>query len=124
MLEDDEGVQTRLNEVPTLSLVLCRNISKSEAAFLDDTRADFRGDAFRLAAAQAIHRNVVRVPARSFRQTAEHPGIARYLRGNQCVGLVEADGTIKAEGWEGDGLLHWSADLGIVMGNTCAKEQI
>lgn len=123
-LDDEEGVQTRLNEMPTLSLVLCRRLSKTDAEFLDATRGDFRGDEFRLPTAQAIHRNVVRVPARSFVKTQDHPGIARYLRGPQRVGLVESDGTVKVEGLESGIRLRWSTDLGIVIENTSGKEQL
>ncbi|MFC1596570.1 CRISPR-associated helicase Cas3' [Planctomycetota bacterium] len=123
-LEDDEGVQTRLNEIPTLSLVLCRKLSKTDAEFLDASQADFRGEEFRLATAQAIHRNVVRVSARQFASSKEHPGISRYLRGSQCVGLVDSGGTISAEGLEGDVRMSWSNDLGVVIANTSAREQL
>jgi CRISPR-associated endonuclease/helicase Cas3 len=122
-LEDDEGVQTRLNELPTLSLVLCCRLSKTDAEFLDASRADFRGEEFRLAAAQAIHRNLVRVPARHFRPTKEHPGIARYLRGPQNVGLVDAVGTVTAEGLKSGVRLRWSSDLGIMIENTSGLEK-
>lgn len=122
-LEDDEGVQTRLNELPTLSLVLCRRRAKSEAEFLDASRGDFRGDEFRLATAQAIHRNLVRVPARHFQPAEAHAGIARYLRGPQRVGLVEPDGTVSVKGLERGVRLRWSSDLGLVIENATAKEQ-
>jgi CRISPR-associated endonuclease/helicase Cas3 len=122
-LDDDEGVQTRLNEVPTLSLVLCRCVSKASAEFLDGTRGEFRSAEFQLPTAQAIHRNLVRVPSRSFSANSkEHAGIARYLRGSQRVGLVKPDGTIDAEGLERGARLQWSPHLGIVTENVSAQE--
>ncbi|MGA2620669.1 MAG: CRISPR-associated helicase Cas3' [Thermoguttaceae bacterium] len=122
-LEDDEGVQTRLNELPTLSLVLCRWLSKTDAEFIDGSRAVLGGDEFRLATAKAIHRNLVKVPARHFLQVKEHPGIARYLRGAQRVGVVDHDGTVMVEGLQNGGRLCWSSDLGIIIENTSGEEK-
>jgi CRISPR-associated endonuclease/helicase Cas3 len=123
-LDDEEGVQTRLNELPTLSLVLCCLVSDTDAEFLDGSRADFRGDDFRLATAQAVHRNVVRVPSHHFAPAKEHPGIARYLRGPQRLGLVDSDGTVKAEGLERGVRLRWSPELGILIETSSGKEQL
>ena len=122
-LEDDEGVQTRLNEIPTLSLVLCRRLSKTDAEFIDGSRAVLGGEEFRLATAQAIHRNLVKIPIRHFVQMKEHPGIARYLRGPQSVGVVDHDGTVKVEGLQSGVRLCWSSDLGIIIENTSDKEE-
>lgn len=119
-LDDDEGVQTRLNEQSTLSLVLCRRISKTEAEFIDGSRAVLGGDDFLLATAQAIHRNLVKVPVRHFAQIQEHPGIARYLRGPQSIGVVDCDGTVKAEGLQDGVRLSWSSELGIIIDNNFA----
>ncbi|NLX96740.1 MAG: CRISPR-associated helicase Cas3' [Rhodopirellula sp.] len=113
-LEDDEGVQTRLNEVPTLSLVLCSRLWKTDAQFIDGSRAVLGGNEFRLATAQAIHRNLVKVPTCHFAPTKEHPGIARYLRGPQSVGVVDDDGTVKVDGLQSGVRLCWSNDLGII----------
>jgi CRISPR-associated endonuclease/helicase Cas3 len=120
-LEDEEGVQTRLNEILTLSLVLCRRISKTAAEFIDGSGAVLGGDEFRLATAQAIHRNLVRVPVRHFAQMQEYPGIARYLRGPQSIGVVDRDGTIKVEGLQNGVRLCWSNELGIIITNTSNK---
>jgi CRISPR-associated endonuclease/helicase Cas3 len=120
-LEDDEGVQTRLNEVPTLSLVLCRRLSKTAAEFIDASSAVLGGEEFRLATAQAIHRNLVKVPTRHFAQTKEHPAIARYLRGAQSIGLVDHDGTVNVEGLQNDVRLLWSSELGIIIDTASVK---
>ena len=120
-LEDDEGVQTRLNEIPTLSLVLCGRLSKTDAEFIDGSRVVLGGEEFRLATAQAIHRNLVKVPVRHFVQMKEHPGIARYLRGPQSVGVVDRDGTVKVEGLQDGVRLCWSRDLGMIIANTSDK---
>jgi CRISPR-associated endonuclease/helicase Cas3 len=122
-LEDEEGVQTRLNEMPTLSLVLCRKLSNKNAEFIDGSCAVLGGEEFRLATAQAINRNLVKIPDFLFLQTKEHPGIARYLRGKQSVGLVDDDGRISAEGMKSGVRLCWSNDLGIIINKTSDKEE-
>lgn len=118
-LEDKEGTQTRLNEIPTLSLVLCRRLSETDAEFLDGARVLFGGEEFRLATAQAIHRNLVHIPTRHFVRMKEHSGIARYLWGPQSIGVVGEDGTVtEAEGLQGGVRLSWSREFGIVIENT------
>ena len=121
-LDDVEGVQTRLNEVPTRSFVLCRSVTKTDAEFLDGSRGDFRGDDFRLATTQAIHRNVVRIPARFLVDTEPHAGVARYLRGPQAIGVADSTGTISAMGLKDSVRLRWCNDLGLVIENTFWKE--
>ena len=122
-LEDDEGVQTRLNELPTLSLVLCRRFSKTAAEFIDGSRAVLGGEEFRLATAQAIHRNLVKIPVRCFVQTKEHAGIARYLRGPQSVGVVDPEGTVNVDGLQSGVRLLWSCELGIIIESKSDKEE-
>ena len=127
-IDDEEGRQTRLNEIPTLSLVLCRRLSKTDAEFIDASRAALGGEEFRLATAKVIHRNLVKVPTRHFVEVKElrakeHPGIARYLRGAQRVGVVAHDGTVKIEGLQSGVRLCWSSELGIIIENTSDKEE-
>lgn len=114
-LEDDEGVQTRLNEFPTLSLVLCRSISRTEAEFIDGTSAILGSEEFLLTTAQRIHRNLVKIPSYHFAQVESLPNIARYLRGGQCVGLVGDDGIVSVKGLNDGVLLRWNNDLGLVI---------
>ena len=122
-MKDDEGVQTRLNEFPTISLVLCDYLTKNEARFLDGSTVDFQGDDFRLATAQALYRNSVNVPAVHFKSTGHHSGIARYLRNSQCVGLVDSDGMVNVEGLKDDVKLRWSANVGITIESAKGKDR-
>ncbi len=122
-LEDEEGKQTRLNEIPTLSLVLCRSLSRTDIEFIDGSRALLGGEEFCLATAQAIHRNLVKIPTRHFLQMKEHPGIARYLRGAQSVGLVDHDGTVMVAGLQSGVRLSWSSEFGIEIENMSDKEE-
>ncbi|MBP9013270.1 MAG: CRISPR-associated helicase Cas3' [Smithella sp.] len=94
-LPDEEGVQTRLNDLPTVALVLCRHINKQEATFIDGTTAQISGDEFRLATAQAIHKNLVKVPEYCFDHYEPHQPFEDYLYGAQCVGIVDDNNSIR-----------------------------
>jgi CRISPR-associated endonuclease/helicase Cas3 len=124
-LEDQEGVQTRINEVPTLSLVLCRRLAKDDAEFIDGSHAALGGERFCLRAAQAIHRNLVKAPSRyfDFREERAHPGIARYLRDQQAIGIVSPDGAIAIAGLQDGVRMRWSSDLGLTVETTSDKEE-
>ena len=121
-LEDEEGKQTRLNELPTLSLVLCRSFSETKAEFIDETSCILGGEEFQLATAQGIHRNLAKIPDYHFERTDANPSIARYLRGRQCVGLVQSDRTISVKGIKNGVVLRWDIQLGVVIEKTEPKE--
>lgn len=114
-LPDEEGIQTRLNDVPTVALVLCRNINKQEATFIDGTHAPINVDEFRLPTAQAINKNLVKVPEYCFDHYEPHQPFADYLYGAQCVGIVDDDGSIRVKGLSPDFKFLYTNDLGLVI---------
>ena len=114
-LEDEEGRQTRLNELSTLSLVLCRSFSKKKAEFIDGTSCVLESEEFLLKTAQRIHRNLVKIPENHFVQIEANPALGRYLRGKHSGGLVGDDGTISVNGLKDGVLLRWNNDLGLVV---------
>ncbi len=113
-LPDDEGVQTRLDSVPAVSLVLASERSGSALTLLNGDHVGLEGDEFSLHAARALHRNLVRVPKRrvfsSFRNADE---TARYIRGEQAVAMVDGHGEVSVPGLKGGIRLHWDPDLGL-----------
>jgi len=123
-LPDEEGVQTRLNDVPTVSLILCRSIDKKAAIFIDNTSAELNGDAFRLRTAQAIHKNLVRVPEYCFKRVEACPAFDDYLFGAQSVGIVEDNNIVKVKGLKEGIRLYYSIDLGLVIDKAEGKEEI
>lgn len=123
-LEDEEGVQTRLNEIPTISVVLCRSINKEEAVFVDNTPGKLGGDTFRLSTAQAIHKNLVKVPEYCFDHIELHPAFADYLYGKQCLGIVAENGTVEVKGVKNGIHLFYFNELGLFIENTSGKEGI
>ena len=114
-LPDEEGVQTRLNDLPTVSVVLCRKISTEKAVFVDGTSEDLDGDEFMLRTAQAIHKNLVRVPEYCFDNIELHPAFDDYLHGKQCLGIVTTDGTVQVSGLSDGTRLLYSDELGLVI---------
>ncbi len=114
-LEDVEGIQTRLNEMPTVSVVLCRALSRTESQFIDGTRENVDGDAFRLSTAQSIHRNHVKAPRYYFDGKIEEcTAFSRYLHGLQTVGIVSESGEVSISGLKDGTRLHYCDELGLV----------
>jgi CRISPR-associated endonuclease/helicase Cas3 len=122
VLEDEEGRQTRLNEVTTISLVLCRYFSIKKAEFIDGTGGILEDEEFQLSTAQGIHRNLVKIPEYYFTGVEAHAAIAKYLHGVQCVGLVGGDGTVSVKGLKNGFLLRWDKNMGLVIENKENKE--
>jgi len=123
-LPDEEGVQTRLNEVSTISIVLCRSINKQEAVFIDDSSANLSGNDFRLPTAQAIHKNLVKVPKYCFDYIESCPAFADYLYGEQSVGIVAESGTVEVKGLKSGTRLFYSDELGLVIEKISGKEEV
>ena len=114
-LEDREGVQTRINEMPTVYVVLCRSINKHKAVFIDDTSGELGGDTFRFATAQAIHKNLVKVPEYCFRSIELHPDFTDYIYGKQSVGIISESGAVEVKGLQNGMRLFYSDELGLII---------
>jgi CRISPR-associated endonuclease/helicase Cas3 len=117
-LEDEEGVQTRLNEVPTLALVLCRKLSAQEAVFIDQSKGLLGNEKYRLPTAQAIHKNLVKVPEYCFDHIEQCPAFADYLHGKQSIGIVAEGGAVEVQGLKKGTRLSYSDELGLVIERT------
>jgi hypothetical protein len=63
-LKDEEGVQTRLSEQPTISVVLAQSADDRSAVKLcNGETVNLTARVFEIATAKALHRNLVKVPA-------------------------------------------------------------
>ena len=113
-LEDSEGVQTRLNEIPTVCLVLCCRM-RPQTIFIDGTHVVFDPDIYQFAMAQAIQKNLVKIPEHCFDQVVQCKMFERYLYGEQCIGLVNENGRVEVEGLKDGTVLSYSEDLGLVI---------
>lgn len=116
-LPDMEGVQTRLNEVPTIHLVLCHSLHQNNAVFLDGTCGELGGELFRLPIAQSIHRNVVKAPEYLFTKPEPNSLLSTYLRGSSEIGIVQKNGNVEVSGLEKGVQLSYSDKTGLVIIN-------
>jgi CRISPR-associated endonuclease/helicase Cas3 len=123
-LNDEEGVQTRLNEMPTIALVLCRSFSDNEAVFVDGASGQLGGDDYRLAVAQAIHKNLVRVPRHLFDHVETCSAFSTYLYGEQCVGIVADNENVDVKGLKNKIRLRYSDELGLAIEKTSGEEDV
>jgi CRISPR-associated endonuclease/helicase Cas3 len=114
-LEDKEGVQTRVNEMPTVSLVLCRSIKKLEATFIDNSHGELGGDSFHFPTAQAIHKNIVKVPEYCFERVDPNSVFAEYVHEKHATAIVMENGSVEAEGVRNGIKLFYSDRLGLII---------
>jgi len=114
-LEDEEGVQTRLNEMPTVPVVLCQSLNKQEAVFIDGSSVNLEGDKFRLTTAQGIHKNLVKVPEYCFDNIEPCPFFTTYLYGKQSVGVIEENDIVKVSGLKEGIELFYSNEFGLII---------
>jgi len=123
-LEDEEGIQTRLNEIPAVALVLCRSLTRRKAVFIDHSSGLLGSDQYLLATAQAIHKNLVKVPEYCFDHVELCPAFSDYLKGNQCVGIVTENGMIEAKGLKIGIRFFYSDEFGLVIERSSNEEEI
>jgi CRISPR-associated endonuclease/helicase Cas3 len=114
-LEDKEGVQTRINEMPTVSVVLCQSVKKSEATFIDGSTGKLDKDTFYFPTAQAIHRNIVKVPEYCFEHVDLKSVLAEYVYEQHSVGIVMGDGSVEINGHRNGIKLFYSDTQGLVI---------
>lgn len=116
-LNDQEGVQTRLNEMKTVSMVLCKYIGGKEAVFIEGTRLFLDGEKYCLNAARTIHRNIVKIPEHIFEKGRMESCqlFEEYVFENQCAGIIDVDGSIKVNGLKKGISLFYSDEMGLVI---------
>ncbi|MGV1099712.1 CRISPR-associated helicase Cas3' [Thiovibrio sp. JS02] len=113
-LNDQEGVQTRLNELPTISLILCMEHSKDHAHCVDGSIAHFNGE-FSYETARALHRNLVRMSLHHFKPLSGKGPFGEYLHEAHVVGIVGADGMVQVDGLKDGISLRYTEELGLVV---------
>lgn len=123
-LDDCEGVQTRLNELQTVSLILCRKITAEMVECIDGSVVEFVSDIYNFATARAIHKNLVKVPLHHFVNVQPCPALAEYLYENQCIGIVGDDGTVAVSGLKSGVQLRYTADMGLFIDKSSGKEEV
>ena len=124
-LEDEEGVQTRINEIPTVPLILCHSFSDKEACFLDNSRGYWGNRPYQLPTAQAIHKNLVKIPEYCFARMDTFPYLSDYIHSKYAVGLVTEKGEVNIKGSLNNKFhLSYSDEGGLIIHNENLKEGI
>ena len=113
LLNDQEGVQTRVSTVVMVQLILAVRVDGPRLALLNGDWADLSGDAFSIADARALHRNLVKVPKSEFAAFSNTAATGRYVKGEQAVALVCSGGRLDVPGMKEGRSLFWSEELGI-----------
>lgn len=113
LLDDQEGVQTRVSTVESVQLILSTERKSKQLALLNGEQANLSDDVFRLDTARALHRNLVKVPKSEFAAFHTEEATSRYVKGEQAVALVQPDGSVDIAGLKDDRSLHWHIDRGL-----------
>lgn len=113
LLDDQEGVQTRVSTVESVQLILSTERKSKQLALLNCEQANLSDDKFRLDAARALHRNLVKIPKSEFDAFRSEENTSRYVKGQQAVALVKPDGSVDIAGLKDGRLLHWHIDRGL-----------
>jgi len=113
LLDDQEGVQTRVSTVETVQLILSTERKSKQLALLNCEHANLSDDKFRLDTARALHRNLVKIPKSVFAAFRSEESTCRYVKGEQAVALVQPDGSVDIAGLKDGRSLHWHIDRGL-----------
>jgi len=113
LLDDQEGVQTRISAVESVQLILSTERNSKQLTLLNGEQANLSDDEFRLDTARALHRNLVKIPKPEFAAFHTEEATSRYVKGEQAVALVKPDGSVDIAGLKDDRSLHWHIDRGL-----------
>jgi CRISPR-associated endonuclease/helicase Cas3 len=106
-LQDEEGIGTRLNECPTLPLVLARSVDDKTVTPLDGPPIPVQAARFDYATARALHRNLVKAPAWWF------------AKKGRCLQSVPASVAAMVSLH-----VHGPAEMGVVNGTTITAQSL
>ncbi len=121
-LEDEEGVQTRLSELPTVQLILCRNIEARRCVFLNGDSETMGNDQHQLNVSRAIQKNLVKVPKHIFKAVRPCAAFDQYLYGLQTLGVV-SDERVRVDGLKDGVQIRWSTEGGLRIENDSKRSQ-
>lgn len=116
-LHDEEGIQTRLNENPTVSLVLCSTCNENKLSFPDGSTVAVVKGKFSIKTERVINKNLVKIPRYCFNGKAAVSDelLTEYVYGENAIGVTAADGTVEAAGVSKKYILTYTDELGLVI---------
>ena len=113
-LNDEEGKQTRLNEIETIQLVIATHVGTETITLLNGDKITLEQEKFNIHHARSIHQNIIRVHAWPFEQTDLHKAVPFYLKGKHCLAVLSQNSELEIEGLKDGVTIKWSELLGIV----------
>lgn len=114
VLKDEEGKQTRLNEIETLPLIIATNIDADKIILLNGDEIAFNPQEFNIQHARSIHQNIIRVHAWPYEQVEGHPAITFYLKGNHCLALLDENNQLKIHKVKEGVNVLWDETMGVI----------
>lgn len=126
LLSDEEGLaKTRINNYPTMQMILAKQIQGDKIILLNDEVAELGSDAVSLYAKRALYRNIVKVPAYCFRAKTENKNLATLVRGDWQLGTVKADGGIENQNMTPGHTLKYTSERGVqIICNTSLNQEV
>lgn len=113
-LDDEEGVQTRINEIQTVDVVLCTEHEANRYVFIDRTEITIDKYNNYLTIARAIHKNMVKVPEHCFSKKPDlDQNLKEYFPGKYVLGMVSLDGIVQIIGLKDIYGMRYSDELGL-----------
>jgi CRISPR-associated endonuclease/helicase Cas3 len=113
-LNDEEGKQTRLNEIETIPLIIAKHIQTDKIILLNGDKIALNPEKFNIHHARSIHQNIIRVHAWPFEQINLYPTVSFYLKGKFCLALLIQNNELEIERLKDGVTIKWSETLGIV----------
>lgn len=112
-LNDTEGIQTRLNEILTMTLILYKNLSAGELILLDNSKHRIKKKSYQLTAAQAVHKNTIKIPSHYFENPTRDNLLDEYIYEEYKMALVQENGDLDVSGLKEGVKLNYSDDIGV-----------
>ena len=118
LLDDIEGVNTRLNDRPTVSMVLCKSFKKGRCVLLDDSRIITQPEHFDITLARTLNRNLVKVPRNAVTEQncklKTVPLLERYVQGEVIWGVID-EGIVSVPGMITPKMLKYTHESGVAI---------
>lgn len=97
-LNDEEGKQTRLNEIKTIPLLIAPQILSDKIILLNGNEIVPNPEKFNIHHARSIHKNIIRVHAWPYEQVKPHSAVSFYLKGDHGLALLDENNQLEIKG--------------------------
>lgn len=113
-LNDEEGKQTRLNEIETIFLLIATQVQSDMITLINGDEIPINPEVFNIHHARSIHQNIIRVHAWPYEQLKPHSAVSFYLKGDHCLAFLDKNNQLEIKGLKAGITIEWSEAMGIV----------